>query len=408
MISEESPLLLSSQSPASNDPDLVYQRFTPFHKKVLVAIVSWCGLLPLFISGTFYPSIPQIARDLNSTGELVSFTVSISVLSTSIGALAASSYATFYGRRRVYLALQPLSVIGSFGVASARSMRELLFWRVWQCAGASPGLAVGAAVIGDIYKLEERGTAMGWFLGVSLLIMRLGGRCKYALAQLDSSCLMLRKSIAGFFALLTDYVLLIPLAYTIGKRYHLDHNEALVGACFLPCGLGNIVGATTAGRLADKTIIYWKRERNGVWYPEDRLRASFVGALVLVPLSVLGCGLITQYIEGRLGLMLNLISLFLNGVGTTTVLSPIVAYSVDILQARSAEAMACNAGFRNFLLTFAIAGVMPAINNLGLVTTNLISAALAWVGFILLVLVVRYGDHLRALTKVEYSIVEND
>jgi len=41
-------------------------------------------------------------------------------------------------------------------------------WRFVQALGASPGLAVGSGVIGDIYKLEERGQAMGIYFGVSL------------------------------------------------------------------------------------------------------------------------------------------------------------------------------------------------------------------------------------------------
>jgi len=40
-------------------------------------------------------------------------------------------------------------------------------WRFVQALGASSGLAVGVGVIGDIYKLEERGTAMGIFFAVS-------------------------------------------------------------------------------------------------------------------------------------------------------------------------------------------------------------------------------------------------
>jgi MFS family permease len=73
------------------------------------------------------------------------------------------------GRRRVYLIAMPISVVGSLGVATAQNMPQLLFWRILQCVGASPGTAVGAGVIGDIYKLEERGTGMGWFLAVSHL-----------------------------------------------------------------------------------------------------------------------------------------------------------------------------------------------------------------------------------------------
>lgn len=54
-------------------------------------------------------------------------------------------------------------------MAQCRTIPELLFFRILQCGGASPGFAIGAGVIGDIYKLEERGTAMGIFLAVRFL-----------------------------------------------------------------------------------------------------------------------------------------------------------------------------------------------------------------------------------------------
>jgi len=41
-----------------------------------------------------------------------------------------------------------------------------MFWRVLQVLGASPGVLVGAAVIGDIYELEERGQVLGNFFAV--------------------------------------------------------------------------------------------------------------------------------------------------------------------------------------------------------------------------------------------------
>lgn len=50
----------------------------------------------------------------------------------------------------------------------SRTVGELFFFRVFQAAGASPGFSIGAGVIGDIYKLEERGTAIGVFLAVGL------------------------------------------------------------------------------------------------------------------------------------------------------------------------------------------------------------------------------------------------
>ena len=70
------------------------------------------------------------------------------------------------GRRSVYLCSLPCLCIGSIGVAMSRSVPTLMFWRVVQAFGASSGLSVGAGAIGDMYKLEERGTAMGIFFGV--------------------------------------------------------------------------------------------------------------------------------------------------------------------------------------------------------------------------------------------------
>ena len=73
---------------------------------------------------------------------------------------------TVDGRRPVYLYALPVFVIGSAGVAAAQSIPSLLFWRFFQSMGASIGPVIGAAVIGDIFKLEERGRAVGVSLAV--------------------------------------------------------------------------------------------------------------------------------------------------------------------------------------------------------------------------------------------------
>ena len=71
------------------------------------------------------------------------------------------------GRRPIYLCSLFCLSIGSLGVALAQDVPQLLAFRVLQAFGTSSGLSVGMGVIGDIYKLEERGTASGIFFGVS-------------------------------------------------------------------------------------------------------------------------------------------------------------------------------------------------------------------------------------------------
>jgi MFS family permease len=95
-----------------------------------------------------------------------------------------------------------------------------------------------------------------------------------------------------------------------------------------------LVGAPLAGRISDKVVIKWRERRGGVWYPEDRLRATMSGALFLVPLSVLCSGLLTQFVDGKIGLILNLMCLFMNGVGVgVTIDSQISPYASQSLLA---------------------------------------------------------------------------
>jgi len=58
-------------------------------------------------------------------------------------------------------------ILGSIGVGCAQNVQQLLMFRFVQAMGASPGTSVGFGVIGDIYRLEERGRAMGSYYGVS-------------------------------------------------------------------------------------------------------------------------------------------------------------------------------------------------------------------------------------------------
>jgi len=209
-------------------------------------------------------------------------------------------------------------------------------------------------------------------------------------------------TITGFTTLMTEYVLLIPVAYTIGARYNI-HNEALIGACFAPCGLGNMIASPIAGRLSDRLVVSRREKRGGKWYPEDRLIATFPGAIFLVPFSVLLSGIITHFMDGWPGLVLNLVCFFMNGLGVDFVLTPSASYVVDIMHSRSAESMAGNNGFRAMLMSMAIAGIFPMIETYGVLYTNIVSAFAAWFGCILLWCVVKYGKEMRAWVDVGYT-----
>jgi len=160
--------------------------------------------------------------------------------------------------------------------------------------------------------------------------------------------------------------------------------------------------------MSDIMIMKWKKRRNGVCYPEDRLRATTSSGIFLVPLSVLFSGLLIQYVPGPLGLGLTLICFFMNGVGVEAVLSPCASYLVDILRDRSAEAMAANTGVHAFFLSISVAGILPLIDKIGVAATYSIAALVAWLSSILLLLTIRYGAQTRRWIDIGYSTADEN
>ncbi|KAJ7893198.1 MFS general substrate transporter [Mycena leptocephala] len=473
MASEDTPLLVPDGELAH---EALYNRFSTSRKRVIVALVGCSAILPMpltsfrFAHGSFIPCIPQVAVDLNSTGQIVSFAVSVLTCGVALGSLLFATYSGFYGRRPMYLCGLPLHCLGSIGVGTAKTIPQLMVFRFVQGVGTSGGIAVGGAVIGDIYKLTERGTAMGIFFAASLLGGAIspvvgGWGAKYSswrdvqlglffvglfvfmgmllllpetshpgtlgmgepedsesttIAERTSkwvwlnpfSCIWLLRSpnllfvtIASTTVLYTDNTLLVPIAYTLGARYNI-RNEAIIGACYFPMGLGNIIGALLAGMLSDRIVIKWRKRRGGDWIQEDRLRVALFGGATLVPLSIVLCGFITHFVPGSLGLSLNLFCFFINGLGVYLVLSPSSAYLVDVVHSQSSQILAASTGLRFLLLAIAVSGILPSISHFGVLVTNTAVGIIAWGGFILLWLTVKYGDRMRAWVDVGYSTIE--
>ena len=69
--------------------------------------------------------------------------------------------------------------------------------------------------------------------------------------------------------------------------------------------------------LSDRILIASRKKRGGAWVPEDRLRASLIGAALFVPLSILFEVIILHYVDGTVGLVLICICFFFNGLGVS-------------------------------------------------------------------------------------------
>jgi len=401
-----------------------------------------------------------IANDLKTSQENVNWSVALYLFTASLGGLVWGIYSGYYGRRPMYLIALPMYTIASIGVALADDLLTLLLSRSIQGLATSCFMTSGGATITDIFRVEERGRAMGVYWALILsgpaiapvigaavshyfswrymqLILGLGafisllfvifflpetihpGQAGYekdakgkarivilnpleSLKMLASPVLLL-SALVGAFSLVTDYYLLIPLSYVM-KEYHNVDNELIVGAVFLPVGLGNMVGALVAGWLCDYYIIKGERSRGGIWFPEDRLRAALLSIAFITPLSVIGYGLSTQYVRGYWGIVFNMFWLFVNGIGVDGALGPCNVYAMDIFINRSAEASAVAGALRLLLSGSASGFALPLIKTLGIANSAIPFAVLCWFSTILLLVNIKYGKQLRDWKDMGYTL----
>ncbi|SCV68223.1 BQ2448_344 [Microbotryum intermedium] len=204
-------------------------------------------------------------------------------------------------------------------------------------------------------------------------------------------------SLNSAFVLLTTYAVLVPLTETIRSNYGIS-NAAILGTFFLAQGVGNAFASFCfTGRMADHTLKVWLKKRNGIYVPEDRLRATLLGGGLVLPCAVLALGWVIDLGSGKVGLIFTVILLFLNGVGLMMVLTAANTYCVDVLQKRSSEVIAVNNFVRYTLSAAASAFILPLINAIGLGGANSFAAGLAWIGFGLVCATIRWGEKMRKL-----------
>ncbi|KAF8584881.1 MFS general substrate transporter [Ramaria rubella] len=442
----------------------VYERFSKHRKIAIVAVVSFATLLAPFASSAFLSSIPQISSDMGVSQSVVNYTVAIYLMIVGVAPLGWSPYSTFYGRQRIYLISLPIFIAGSISVAESTSLGVLILTRTIQGIGASSVLAVGAGSIGDIYKPTQRGGAMGVYyagavLGPAISPVVAGIMTEYAhgnrgswrayqylLAAMGAACFLLilfvlpetshhrgidrlqqenphkrwlwvwlnplrplkllrhrnilAISLTSSFVLLTTYCLLVPLTYTLGPRHGIT-NEAVLGTLYLAQGMGNIVGSLMSGYISDATVARWIARRSSQFIPEDRLRASLVPGGLITPLSLLATGFTMQFWTSTWGLGLSLVFLFASGIGAVCMLAVCNTYLVDVMQDRSAEAIATNNFLRYMASAGASAAVLPLIQAIGIAPTNAIAAGFSLIGFGLVCATIKYGKSWREMASEE-------
>ncbi|EPS33330.1 hypothetical protein PDE_08292 [Penicillium oxalicum 114-2] len=132
-------------------------------KWFITFIVAVAGATAPMGSSIFFPSLPQVTRELHTKTTITNLSIALYMLSMSIFPLWWSSFSERLGRRTIYLASFALFVIFNCLCAISRSIAMLIVMRMLSGGASASVQAVGAGTIADLWEPRERGSAMSIF-----------------------------------------------------------------------------------------------------------------------------------------------------------------------------------------------------------------------------------------------------
>ncbi|KAG6363877.1 hypothetical protein INS49_008980 [Diaporthe citri] len=141
--------------------------FQPFRKWLLVGLLSTITLVTPFASSILSPGIASLMAEFGEAQQIVgSMTVSIYLLGYVVGPMVLAPMSEIYGRRPVLTAANVFFCCWQIGCALAPDISTLIVFRFFSGVGGAGCLTLGGAVIGDLFRPEQRGFAMGiWTFG---------------------------------------------------------------------------------------------------------------------------------------------------------------------------------------------------------------------------------------------------
>ncbi|EMC96288.1 hypothetical protein BAUCODRAFT_139120 [Baudoinia panamericana UAMH 10762] len=445
------------QNPHYEHGDEIYDRLPSSRKIVIVSILSFCSFLAPISSTSILAASPEVVATFNTTGAIFNISNALYMVFMGLSPLLWGPIGQTFGRKWP-LAIAAITFTAfSAGSAAAPSLAAYFVFRMLTAFQGTTFLSVGAAVIGDIYRPVERGTAYGWFLSGTLIGPALGpfiggiivtyrpwrdifwlqtalaaAASVLVVALLPETIHHARKAdlvglsrpqkvrklwlwinpwrviklfrfpnlliagIASSSLVFNMYSLLTPIRYVLNPRFGLT-SPLQSGLFYIAPGCGYLVGTFFGGRWADTVVKKWI-EKRGVRVPEDRLHSCLTAMGVVIPACMLLYG---WSIEKRVGgIPLPVIVMFVQGVAQLFCFPSLNTYCLDVMQKQSAEVVAGNYVIRYFFAAAGSAACLPVIEAIGVGWFSTISAAFLVLAAAGVLLTAKYGPKWReAISK---------
>jgi predicted MFS family arabinose efflux permease len=146
----------------------------PRDREAVLRLLSFAAFLIFFKSYLVAPLIPSLSAEFHSSIQLVGLLIPAYLLPYGISTLIYGPISDRIGRRPILLLLMGAMAITCAGTASARTIDQLLLWRI--IAGVATGgiIPLALALLGDLYPYQQRGRPLGWVFGAIAGGMALG------------------------------------------------------------------------------------------------------------------------------------------------------------------------------------------------------------------------------------------
>ncbi|KAI0134079.1 major facilitator superfamily domain-containing protein [Xylariales sp. AK1849] len=443
----DAPVDLARDS-AIEIPDEVYDRIPSHRKRVIVVLLSFCSFLAPISSTSVLAASPEVAETFGTTGSIINLSNAMYMLFMGLSPMFWGPLSQVYGRRWITI-ITAVAFLGcSIGTALAPNLAAFFVFRILTAFEGTSFILIGSAVIGDMYRATERGTALGWFLSGTLVgpsfgpfiggiivtytswrvifwlqtglaaIAALGaffilpetiyhkkmddlvgysGTEKgkilmgminpWRVVRLYGYPNLLLAGLASSSLLWNMYSILAPIRYILNPRFSLT-TPLQGGLFYLAPGCGYLLGTFMGGRYADFVVKRYIKKK-GVRIPEDRLYSAlpfmaFISACMLV------YGWTLERNVG--GIPLAVIVLFLQGLAQLFCFPSLNTYCLDVMPRRSGEVVAGNYAIRYLFACAATGAVLPAVDAIGIGWFSTISAMFMIFGTLSILATIKWGQ----------------